>query len=36
MEYVYKWGEYLINSTKAEIMRVQMGWTPDMRRVCDR
>ena len=31
MEYVYKWGEYLINSTKADIMRVQMGWTPDMK-----
>ncbi len=29
MEYVYKWGEYLINSTKADIMRMQMGWTPD-------
>ena len=31
MEYVYRWGEYLVASTRADIMRMQMGWTKDMK-----
>lgn len=29
MSYVIKWGQYMVNSSKAEIMRMQMGWTED-------
>ena len=29
MTYIYAWGDYLISKNKAEIMRMQMGWTPD-------
>jgi len=29
MTYIYKWGDYLLSKSKAEIMRTQMGWTPD-------
>ena len=29
MTYIYAWGEYLIAKNKAEIMRNQLGWTPD-------
>lgn len=29
MSYIIKWGQYMINSSKAEIMRMQMGWTED-------
>ena len=29
MTYIYKWGDYLLSKNKAEIMRTQMGWTPD-------
>lgn len=29
MEYVYKWGDYLVASTRADIMRMQMGWVED-------
>tara|TARA_R110002012_G_scaffold3223_1_gene15027 strand:+ start:5119 stop:7944 length:2826 start_codon:yes stop_codon:yes gene_type:complete len=29
MTYIYAWGEYLISKNKAEIMRMQMGWTED-------
>jgi hypothetical protein len=29
MSYVIKWGQYLMNKNKAEIMRMQMGWTPN-------
>tara|TARA_R110000765_G_scaffold93327_1_gene176074 strand:- start:2088 stop:4892 length:2805 start_codon:yes stop_codon:yes gene_type:complete len=28
MTYLYEWGQYLITKNKAEIMRMQMGWTP--------
>jgi hypothetical protein len=29
MNYVIKWGQYLVNKSAAEIMRMQMGWTPN-------
>lgn len=29
MNYMVKWGEYLIHKKSAEIMRMQMGWTED-------
>lgn len=29
MEYAYKWGEYLVTTTRADVMRMQMGWTED-------
>ena len=29
MTYIYRWGDYLLSKSKAEIMRTQMGWTPD-------
>jgi hypothetical protein len=29
MMYIYKWGDYLFSNSEAEIMRQQMGWTPD-------
>ena len=29
MTYIYAWGEYLMSKNKAEIMRMQMGWTED-------
>jgi hypothetical protein len=28
MQYIIKWGQYLRDRNKAEIMRTQMGWTP--------
>jgi hypothetical protein len=28
MNYLVKWGHYLTNKNAAEIMRMQMGWTP--------
>jgi hypothetical protein len=28
MNYIIKWGQYLRDRNKAEIMRTQMGWTP--------
>ena len=28
-EYIVKWGQYLVSSGKAEIMRMQMGWVDD-------
>ena len=28
MLYIYEWGQYLIARNKADIMRMQMGWTP--------
>lgn len=30
MNYVIKWGQYMQMTDKAEIMRMQMGWTEDM------
>lgn len=27
MQYVIKWGQYLVNKSSAEVMRMQMGWT---------
>jgi len=29
MNYIVKWGHYLTNKNAAEIMRMQMGWTPN-------
>lgn len=29
MTYLYTWGQYLLAKLPAEIMRTQMGWTPD-------
>ena len=29
MNYIIKWGQYLMNKSPAEIMRMQMGWTPN-------
>ena len=29
MSYIIKWGQYLMNKNAAEIMRMQMGWTPN-------
>ena len=29
MSYVVKWGQYLVAQGSAEVMRTQMGWTPD-------
>ena len=29
MDYVIKWGQYLLTTTPAEQMRMQMGWTED-------
>ena len=29
MNYVIKWGHYLMSEKPAEIMRMQMGWTPE-------
>ena len=29
MNYIIKWGQYLMNKSSAEIMRMQMGWTPN-------
>lgn len=29
MTYIYKWGDYLVSRTRADIMRMQMGWTVD-------
>lgn len=29
MNYIIKWGHYLTATKSAEIMRMQMGWTPD-------
>jgi hypothetical protein len=28
-EYIVKWGQYLVNTGRAEVMRRQMGWTDD-------
>jgi hypothetical protein len=28
MTYIIRWGSYLMNKNSAEIMRMQMGWTP--------
>jgi hypothetical protein len=28
MQYIIKWGQYLMNKQSAEVMRMQMGWTP--------
>ena len=27
MNYIVKWGQYMVSSVKADIMRMQMGWT---------
>ena len=29
MNYIIKWGQYLMNKSSAEVMRMQMGWTPN-------
>jgi hypothetical protein len=29
MQYVIKWGQYLMSKSSAEVMRMQMGWTPN-------
>ena len=29
MTYIIKWGQYLMNKSAAEVMRMQMGWTPN-------
>jgi hypothetical protein len=29
MSYIIKWGQYLMNKSSAEVMRMQMGWTPN-------
>jgi hypothetical protein len=29
MNYIIKWGQYLMNKSAAEVMRMQMGWTPN-------
>ena len=29
MNYIIKWGQYLMNKSPAENMRMQMGWTPN-------
>jgi hypothetical protein len=29
MSYIIKWGQYLMNKSPAEVMRMQMGWTPN-------
>jgi hypothetical protein len=29
MSYIINWGQYLVAKQSAEIMRMQMGWTPD-------
>ena len=29
MTYIIRWGQYLMNKDSAEIMRMQMGWTPN-------
>jgi len=29
MNYIIKWGQHLMNKNSAEIMRMQMGWTPN-------
>ena len=29
MQYIIKWGQYLMNKQSAEVMRMQMGWTPN-------
>ena len=29
MQYIVKWGQYLVNKGSAEVMRMQMGWTPN-------
>lgn len=29
MTYIIRWGQYLMNKNSAEIMRMQMGWTPN-------
>ena len=29
MNYIVKWGHYLTNKNAAEVMRMQMGWTPN-------
>lgn len=31
MKYIIKWGKYLVNADSAEQMRMQMGWTEDLR-----
>ena len=29
-QYVIKWGQYMVNNQRAEIMRMQMGWTEEI------
>jgi hypothetical protein len=29
MNYIIKWGQYLMNKSAADVMRMQMGWTPN-------
>ena len=29
MQYIIKWGQYLVSKSSAEVMRMQMGWTPN-------
>jgi len=29
MNYIITWGQYLMNKNSAEVMRMQMGWTPN-------
>jgi hypothetical protein len=29
MQYIIRWGQYLMNKQSAEVMRMQMGWTPN-------
>lgn len=31
MDYTIRWGKYLLNTERAEVMRVQMGWAEDMK-----
>lgn len=31
MNYVIRWGKYLLNTERAEVLRIQMGWSDDMK-----
>ena len=31
MDYTIRWGKYLLNTERAEVMRIQMGWADDMK-----
>lgn len=31
MDYTIRWGKYLLNTERAEVMRIQMGWSDDMK-----